>query len=459
MYADHVDQPLGSICWWSDGFRDMMRADLKAVSDFCTVRGVVYNMDPYYLGFSPVFVLNREMCPDITRFWTESHVIHHIKNVALVSPEVDFNRFFDFLALSTMCKKNWNFLTDATNVDDVLYPTDLLWEAWTKGVRVTKGHHALYKTRLYALDTVSKNMESSYRSTGKNVMTLEKSLRMYRQQALTKIAAECLDLPFVPEPPRFAAQHVGVVALFEGEYIAHWEQYTAKEAAAKNANRSKTDTWPSTDNSKAEPFLTKARKGLSEMKRNIADSLGRLKSKSKDDSDNKLMASDIKTIKASHLKKHCDSWEANKISLCKGSYMSDDRCINMVNLVVNRFKSFLKNCKKGAVYGSAREVYEAYETFHLSRDYETTVLVFKPSNQKRKANSRVIPNSLWRWQRGDDSCFLGALKSVRSLSHVQDEVHATKVERLRYILGEWLRVSGVNINSGVVSLMSEGSTP
>ncbi|CDR95331.1 hypothetical protein, conserved [Babesia bigemina] len=458
MYADYVDEPLGNVSWWSDGFRGMMRADLKAVSDFCTVRGVVYNMDPYNLGFSPVFVLNREKCPDISRSWTESHVTYHIKNVVLEGPNDDYDKFFDFLALSTMSKKNWNFLTDAIRDDDASYPIDMLWEAWTTGKRVTKGHHALYKIRLRALDTVSKEIESSFRNMGKNVMLFEKSLRMYRQQVLAEVAAKCLDLPFVPEPPRFSAQHTGVVKLFEEQYKAHWEEYTAKEAENTKNKSCKKGTVSSTDTSKGEPFLTKAKKGLSQMKQNIIGSFSRLTAKNKDMSDSKHGDSEGNDITLSLMKNQCRSWAANKTALCNESYMGDDRCLNMVNVVVNRFKSFLKSREKGTVYGSASEVYEAYETFHSSRDYETTVLIFKPSSNSRRTKSCAIPNSLWRWQRGADACYLGALNSVRSLAKLEDEVQAAKSERLHHILGEWLRLSGVNINNGAVSLMSISST-
>ncbi|GIX64288.1 sugar ABC transporter substrate-binding protein [Babesia caballi] len=432
MHPDYIDQN-SETSRWSEGIRGLVRADYQSISDFWSLSDVIYSNDPYDLGLSPRFCLAPPTLY-IQRFWTEARAKRYIKCAALTDAEDDFNMAFDLMSFNSLTKTQLHFLTDIEENNAVPYPVDLLWEGWTSGTLVTKGHNAMYGAKMYALDSLRMKIASQSGSCETKDLETVKRWRSFQKEQLREVAESCIDLAFVPEPPRFSVQQEALTTLLENDYLSLWENFETTDE-----DKDETDSDVTEDE--------------------VGTSIDAVETEVKADTEVlSSVSSNYMIYELDHLLELCQQWKAHKTSQCK-VYKNGRRCIKLVSETVDSFKSFVLSCSPGTVYYDPHDVYDAYQRYRTDVAYESSDATNdKTRGDTTKSAQTMYNTSLighWDLRSSLDSAF----DSPQSLVTLEDGACASQRNHDRSILGEWIRLSGINLRSGILGIMSDEWQP
>ncbi|ORM40812.1 uncharacterized protein BXIN_2268 [Babesia sp. Xinjiang] len=413
MYPDYVDQPLIRTRWWADGFRNLVKADFIALWNLFAFGNMVDKKDIYNLYLSPRIQVYPTTKLDVRRLWPVVRATHHIKSVVLKDMKENLDKFFDFAALSMLNTIYWNFMTDIGVNNDVTYPLDLLWEGWTSGTVVTKGHSAVYDSRMEALDAFSRSVASAVDKKEIKRGATEELLLAFQKKQLGGMAKKSVALPFIPDVPRFPQQRDALMELFVQEYRGLWSDMNVTRASSSDGAAAIDETTKmELDDTKASGY-------------NLQD-----------------------------LKQSCDGWETRKLQICKEAYNNDKRCLALVKSTAHRFANFIASLDDKTAYADERRLFEAYEQYCEKVEYENKYEESNIPTAKPILHSRMVSEIRQMTHINAKSPWNDVLTALERLVTLEDELVEAQKKQQKYVFGEWVRLNGVSVTAGNVAIMS-----
>ncbi|EDO06407.1 putative integral membrane protein [Babesia bovis T2Bo] len=405
LHPDYIDTTIKHTGLYSQGLRSVVKADFTALWNLFASGSMTYDRSIFSVSLAPKLDLHSVAKLDILRTWPLARINYRIKSYVLRMMKTNISLLFDYCSFALGETKFWNFVTDIPTGSEFVYSRDLLWEAWSRGSVITRGHNLLYMVMLEALNVVSREVMDSFGSGGFKSLCAERVLIGFQKAHLSEMAGKCIDIAYMPNYPRYPQQRNALISLFADQYRSYWSSWSKESSGATTSKEGDEEDEYSIDD---------VRIGLY-------------------------------------------NWQVRKKKSCLDDYNDSENCYSIVYLTVTRFQGYLRSLDADKVFTTGAEVIQSFETYCKGLtdevdDYfidtpKVTPLMDDHMESQISDNISLDVHSQLR----DTLDALSGLTIMENADLDCDRAHE------RHFLGEWLRLNAINVSSDTVQVMLSAS--
>ncbi|XP_955537.1 uncharacterized protein TA17370 [Theileria annulata] len=418
-----------TLFWWIEGFVSFIKMDMLSMYNLFGISKDRDIYNPFNFGFTSKLNIEYNLVESSSHIFTEDQCLENIKSSVFDAKLLELEGLLNFRSFYHLKQTDHSFMV-LSSEDNVNYPIDLLYNAWSLGSKISEFTDRLHRLREGAILAIEKDVQMQAKLNGYDIGSINKLKHFFEFQ--NKCLIEAPKLSLIDSSNRthkhfLSVQSKKLIKLYQKSYSDKWKVYLQKIYSNES------------EEPEASTSVKETRSRRDERKLSLTDIFNKMP-----------MESFLKSY---------DDWRTKKLKNCDTVFDRNDLCKVIVTKTCREFENiaFAHNDVSEIMNELIKFVLTSFTLKDTPENFEIIKLL---SKKNKFAESKDVSSILDKIAKSIRSHTFGVRSSVIKdlLSICKNiDMEKTMIYKVfkydRFLIGEWIRWQGLHISGDLVNML------